>query len=72
MMGLQVIIMAGFLAGIGITGKDLEIGEVLEAHGVGMVVETQKVMMVYLGVVARVIEPTTVGRDFQKEVETIG
>lgn len=76
MMGLQVIttenFLAGILAGIGITDEDLGIGEDLEAHEVGMVVETLLVMMVYLGVVVGVIELITTGRGFQKAVGMIG
>lgn len=72
MMGLRVIIMAGFLAGIEITGKDLGIGEVLEAHSFEVVVETLKVMTVYLEVEAGRLELITAGRDFQKAVGMIG
>jgi hypothetical protein len=76
MMGLRVITTANFLAGIGITDEDLGIGKVLEAHVVGMVVETLLAMMVYLGVVVGVvvgvIEVTTTGRGFQEAVGMIG
>lgn len=72
MMALRVIIMAGFLAGIGITDVDLGIGEVLEAHGVGTVVKILTVMMVFLGVVIGVIELITAGRGFQRAVGMIG
>lgn len=72
MMGLQAITMAGFLAGIGITDEDLGIGEVVEVHEVGMVLETLIVMMVYVGVVVGVIELTIAGHGLQKAVGMIG
>lgn len=72
MMGLQVIPMAGFLVGIGIIDEDLEIGEVLEHHGVGAVAEALIVMMVYLRVVVGVLDLTTAGHEIQKAVGMIG
>lgn len=72
MMGLQVIPMAGFLVGIGIIDEGLEIGEVLEHHGVGAVAEALIVMMVYLRVVVGVLDLTTAGHEIQKAVGMIG